>query len=163
MRRRGAGVLILTVVAGCSRPSPEREARAVREVFPATDPEEPKEKACKVTLVASAVTPTPGCWVDEKVSNQTTTLTYACGGGPAVAPFGVDFVGTVGADGRVELAASTSFHWDDGCQWHSDQRIRGSLPGGPLTYAYKEKPTSGTRCAPARCVASAKVEVQPAR
>jgi hypothetical protein len=159
---RGTRALILVLVAACSRSS-EHDAIAVRDAWPATDPESPKEKACTATLVASAVTATPGCWVDEKVGNQTTTLTYTCGGGPAVAPFSVDFVGTVAADGRVELAATTNFHWDDGCQWQSDQRIRGSLSAGTLTYAYKEKPTSGTRCAPAHCVASAKVAVQPSR
>jgi hypothetical protein len=129
--------------------------------LPATDPVPPSEKPCTATLVASAATVTAGCWVDEKVSNQTTTLTYTCGGGPAVAPFGADFVGTVSADGRVEIGATTSFHWGDGCEWQSHQRIRGTLSSGSLLYTYSERPVSGTRCQPAHCTASAKVAVQP--
>jgi hypothetical protein len=146
---RRVGALLLVVLVSWSRPSP------------ATDPMKPSEKACGAMLAAPAVTVTPGCWVDDKVSNRTAALTYPCGGGPASAPFGVDFVGTIDAEGRVDLAATTSFGWGDGCQWQSEQRIRGTLSEGSLAYSYKEKPVSGKHCAPAHCVASAKVAVQP--
>ncbi len=129
---------------------------------PATDPIlEPKDAGpCSATLTVGTVTRTPGCWVDEKVSNRSAALSYACGGGAATAPFGVPFEGTVGADGKVDLAATTTFRWDDGCTWQSHQRITGQLGAGTLTYGYREAPIRGSRCMPSHCVAEAKVSVR---
>jgi hypothetical protein len=127
----------------------------------ATDPlEEPRDAgACSARLRVGAVTPSPGCWVDEKVSQRTGTLSYACGGGAASTQLGVEFAGMVSASEQVEIAATTTFQWSDGCTWQSEQHITGRLASGSLRYAYREAPIAGQNCMPAHCTASAKVTV----
>jgi hypothetical protein len=126
-----------------------------------TDPlDEPHDAgACTARLFVGAVTPSPGCWVDEKVGKRTGTLAYLCGGGAASTQLGVEFSGTVSATGQVDVAATTTFAWSDGCKWQSEQRITGRLSSGSLTYGYREAPIEGTHCQPAHCTASAKVSV----
>jgi hypothetical protein len=159
---RSTAALVFLALSACS---PFAERAVVPEVWLATAPpvDRPDAGPCAATLVAAAVTATPGCWVDEKVANQTTSLTYACAGGAAVAPFDVDFVGSVSTDGRVDLGATSDFEWDDGCRWRSEQRIVGALSAGTLDYSYTEKPIAGEGCASAHCTASAQVAVQPGR
>ena len=113
-------------------------------------------KGCKVTLAVPAVSVTPGCWIDEKVGQRSAVLVFACAGGPAEADFGVPFKGTV-TDGQVDIAATTTFPWGDGCTWESHQRIGGSLASGELSYAYDEAPIAGKGCQPAHCKGSAPV------
>ena len=100
----------------------------------------------------------PECWVDEKVSKNAGVLRYPCGGGPATLSFGTwRFVGTV-TDGRIDVALSSRFDWQDGCTWQSNQRISGALRSRELSYEYSEHPISGSGCF-RPCGASATVRV----
>jgi hypothetical protein len=115
---------------------------------------------CRTTLAADPVAVTPGCWIDEKGSGRSALLTWKCGGGTATAEFGVPFVGTVGRTGNVSLSALTTFPWEDGCTWTSEQRIEGALSSRALRYTYIERPIKGTSCLPARCTGTATVRVE---
>jgi len=132
---------------------------------PATEPlpiEEPTPDAgaCTATLSAASVLRTPGCWVDEKVSNRSAVLSYPCGGGTATAGFAAPFSGIVTAEGQVDIGTTTTFSWDDGCTWKSEQRITGKLSSGTLSYTYREAPVKGARCSSSHCVANAKVRAR---
>ncbi len=117
-------------------------------------------KGCSATLSVGTVNMTPGCWIDQKVSDQTVVLAWACDGGAAEANFGVPFVGTVDeSTGSVSLTATTTFPWCDGCTWQSKQTIEGTLQSGALEYAYSEMHIQGTNCAPEICHGWAVVSV----
>lgn len=116
--------------------------------------------ACTALLTVGPVSATPSvCWIDERVSNRSAMLVYPCSGGSASAVFGVAFAGSV-SGGLVDLAATTTFPWSDGCTWQSDQRIAGELQSGTLTYTYQEHPIAGSNCEPATCTATTPVVVQ---
>jgi len=99
------------------------------------------------------------CWIDEKVSSRNAILRYPCAGGSAEAVFAVPFHGTL-VGGTVDLAATTTFLWSDGCSWESHQRIFGMLASAVLTYTYSEGPITGKSCAPAVCTARTDVFVR---
>jgi hypothetical protein len=114
---------------------------------------------CVATLTVGTVMSTPAsCWIDEKVSQRSAVLRFPCGGGSASADFAVTFTGSVVA-GQVDIAATTTFPWGDGCTWESQQRIVGPLWAGELTYTYSEHPISGSGCEPAVCTAKTAVAV----
>lgn len=108
---------------------------------------------CSVQLTVWNVSPSPStCWIDEKVSNRTARLDYACSGGTASIDFAVTFTGTVfGTD--AQLDATTQFAWGDGCTWQSEQTIFGDLSSGALEYKDREHPIKGTNCAASNCTA----------
>ncbi len=107
------------------------------------------------------ITPTPGtCWIDEKVSNHTTPLTWDCVTGAAEADFEVPFTGHVDKGGGVVIEAMTTFDWSDGCTWQSTQSIAGDLTTKSLDYSYSEHPISGSNCDPAYCTSKAAVVVE---
>lgn len=113
---------------------------------------------CTAQLVVAQTDRSAGCFIDERVTGSPGTLQFPCDGGTARASFrNGTFTGTVGADGAVSLALTTSFRFSDGCRWQSEQRIEGSLSGGQFRYA--ERPVSGRSCAPP-CSASGTVEVR---
>lgn len=132
-------------------PRPAFEPRGERSkenaVLSATAPD------CRKTLSFEALTVTPGCWVDEKVSHRSAVLEYPCASGDAKADFGAPFVGSVDGS-KVTLDATTTFAWGDGCEWQSRQRIVGSLASGTVEYSYEESPTRGTHCASSHCKAT---------
>ena len=108
---------------------------------------------CTKTLTFEALSVTPGCWVDEKVSHRSSKLEYPCGSGDAKADFAAPFVGAVNGS-KLELDAATTFAWGDGCQWQSHQRIVGSLDAGTIEYSYEEHPIVETHCASSHCKAT---------
>jgi hypothetical protein len=135
---------------------------AVLEAMNAESDAGPEGGTCGATLSVGSVTVTPGCWIDEKVSNRSAMLQWPCdAGGPAEAVFGVPFAGTVAApSGFVSLSAQTTFPWSDGCTWESVQTIDGVLGSGVLQYNYSEMHIQGTGCAPEICHGSASVVVE---
>ncbi len=115
---------------------------------------------CSLTLSVATVTTRAGCSIDQRVSSQSTTVTYPCEGGPAQARFAdAIFDGTVSADGLVELSLRTTFTFTDRCQWETKQEIRGQLQTGSLAYTYSEHPLPGQSGCAARCDAAAAVSV----
>ena len=118
------------------------------------------DAGCTVVLSVATVTPSPAsCWIDQKVSNETTKLEWDCDSGAAEADFDVPFMGTV-MNGNVAISATTTFAWGDGCTWESKQSIAGALSTKTLTYSYSEDPVGGTNCAPAYCKATTPVTVE---
>lgn len=112
---------------------------------------------CTYALQAGAIQKLPSCMVDEKVGDKNGTLTVPCeGDGVARAEFGSSaFRGSV-INGAVLLELETSYDWEDGCTWHTAQRIQGRLDQMDWTYGYREKVASGKDCG-GSCVASAKI------
>jgi hypothetical protein len=117
----------------------------------------PKAPRCTFALQAGAVQKLPSCMVDEKVGEKSATLTVPCeGDGAARAEFGASvFKGAV-INGGVLLELESEYDWEDGCTWHTSQRIQGRLDQPDWTYAYREKVISGKDCG-GSCVATAKI------
>lgn len=115
---------------------------------------------CNALLVVRRTHGAAGCVIDERVTRAPGVLQFPCEGGAASANFnGSVFTGSV-VNGVVNLALSTRFHFSDGCDWESAQRIQGSLNAAALTYSYVEAPLPGQgRCANA-CQAFGAVTVQ---
>ena len=115
---------------------------------------------CNALLVVRRTQGAAGCVIDERVTRAPGVLQFPCEGGAATANFnGSVFTGSV-VNGVVNLALSTRFHFSDGCDWESAQRIQGSLGAPALTYSYIEAPLPGqNRCANA-CQAFGAVTVQ---
>jgi hypothetical protein len=68
----------------------------------------------------------PACFVNEHVSNKTTTLEFACPGGTATATFaGHTFSGTIAGD-VIALTNVEKFTFNN-CQWESTEKISGDL------------------------------------
>ncbi len=149
-------IIIVVVVAMSMSSVPLGEASdSTKGPLPDEDPRD-----CRATLSVPHTRGASGCWLDEQVTRNPGLLTYPCDGGPAVARFGgARFTGTVSASGDVDLRLRTQFHYGDGCDWSTVQRIRGRLSNRQLSYAYSEAPLPGQqRCARA-CRATAVVGV----
>ncbi len=117
--------------------------------------------ACGATLAVAAVQTRAGCQIDERVSAQSTTVAFPCGGGPAQAAFAdAAFGGSVTAEGAVELSLRTTFRFTDGCEWETKQEIRGALSSGALAYTYVERPLPGQQRCARGCEAAASVRVE---
>ncbi len=116
--------------------------------------------SCAVTLrVAQLAMSHDTCWVDEKVTGASGTLTFPCSGGTAEARFSsIVFTGQM-SDGQVELLLATQFKYSDGCRWESRQRLAGVLESGALLYEYSEAPAAGQQGCVYGCTAAAKVEL----
>jgi hypothetical protein len=130
-----------------------------REPPDAESPDVSPSPSAQCTAVGPVSATPSDCWIDEQVSNRSAMIVYPCDGGAGTAVFGVAFTGSV-VGGQVDLAATTTFPWSDGCTWQSDQRIAGELQSGALTYTYQEHPISGSNCEPATCTATTPVLVQ---
>jgi hypothetical protein len=97
------------------------------------------------------------CWIDERVSKTQGRLTYPCAGGAAEATFGeAVFTGEL-RDGRADLALTTTFDFQDGCRWTSDQHITGRLATDHMDYAYSEAPLAGQSGCASACTAKGAV------
>lgn len=101
-----------------------------------------------------------GCVIDERVTRAPGLLAFPCEGGAATADFGGShFSGTV-LNGEVDVTLRTQFHFTDGCDWESEQRIQGNLSAPSLAFTYREAPLPGqSRCANA-CRAFGMVSVR---
>ncbi|MFO0652005.1 MAG: hypothetical protein U0326_37645 [Polyangiales bacterium] len=116
---------------------------------------------CSATIAVAPVHTRAGCEIDERVSAQSTTVTFPCGGGPAQATFSdAAFGGSVTAEGAVELSLRTTFDFRDGCHWETKQEIRGVLASGALEYTYVERPLPGQQRCARGCEAAASVRVE---
>lgn len=117
-------------------------------------------ETCAATLIVRQTRAAAGCAIDERVTRAPGVLQFPCAGGAAAVTFGdSQFTGTV-QGGMVDLSLRTRFHFSDGCDWESAQRIAGELASGQLTFTYIEAPLPGqSRCANA-CQAYGAVQVQ---
>ncbi len=117
--------------------------------------------ACSATLAVERMQTRARCQIDERVSAQSTAVSFPCGGGPAQATFAdAAFGGTVTAEGAVELSLRTTFRFSDGCDWETKQEIRGVLSSGTLSYTYVERPLPGQQRCARGCEAAANVHVE---
>lgn len=84
---------------------------------------------------------TNGCWVDVEMAHPG-RLTLPCDGadGAASATFGSRHFQGRATHGNVSLSLRTSFHYGDGCDWQTQQTIRGQVPGSDLRFHYDEHP-----------------------
>lgn len=73
---------------------------------------------CTLRLVAGRIDKSsPGCYLDERISDGAGTLSYPCGGdGPAEAVFGQHRYAGRMDGGKLELHLSTELDWEDGCR-----------------------------------------------
>ena len=153
-------VLLCALLVACGARSEIAGVLPVEDAG-AHDAHDAGDAGCAVTLSVGTIVPTPSsCWIDQKVSNVTTTLSWDCKTGAAEADFDVPFEGTVDPNGNVSIQATTTFPWSDGCTWESAQVIAGQLSSKALTYSYSEHPIQGTSCAPDYCKSTATVSVQ---
>jgi hypothetical protein len=132
-----------------------------RQARPARPDRTGAERMCEKQLVVTRTEGAEGCFIDERVTQTSGVLRYACdGNGDAQADFaGGSFVGSI-ASGRVNLVLHTQFDFSDGCAWMTDQRLRGSVASGELDYSYNEAARPGQRgCAPP-CAAHARARVR---
>jgi hypothetical protein len=121
---------------------------------------------CSVRLVASSIEKSsPGCYLDEHISEGPGLLHYPCGGnGPVEADFGEHhYTGHV-AGGEVELELATELDWQDGCRWGTKATISGRLVsnGEPvsriLSWRYRDHVITGDSCSGV-CTARASIQV----
>lgn len=121
---------------------------------------------CSLRLVAGRITKSsPGCYLDEHISEGPGLLHYPCGGdGPVEADFGEHrYTGRV-AGGEMELELSTELDWEDGCRWGTHAVITGTLVsnGEPtlkkLSWQYKDRVITGNDCSGV-CTARTSIEV----
>lgn len=114
----------------------------------------PVSGRCSLRLVAAQIDKSsPGCFLDEHISEGPGTLSYPCGGdGPAEADFGEHrYVGKM-EHGELELELSTELDWEDGCRWGTDAVISGTvLVGGEptlkkLAWRYRDRVIDGSDC-----------------
>ena len=86
---------------------------------------------------------------------------YRCRGGEASAAFGPHtFTGSY-MGGRLDVRLTTTFHFSDGCDGVSTQRIFGDPRAPTLQYDYQEAIAPGQRGCAAACGATATVAVRP--
>ena len=135
-----------------------------------TTGEHDKTGRCSVRLVAGRIDKSsPGCYLDEHISEAPGILYYPCGGdGPVEADFGDQrYTGKIDG-GEVELELSTELDWEDGCRWGTHAVISGTLVsnGEPtlrkLSWDYKDRVITGSDCSGV-CTARATIDVMSTR
>ncbi|MBI5513669.1 MAG: hypothetical protein HY909_07860 [Deltaproteobacteria bacterium] len=147
-------VMALPSVGGATRSRREPPPRRPRGTTPAPG------ALCTAELTAHPTVGAGGCFIDERVTRSVGLLRYPCAGGPATAAFATaTFSGTV-TDGVAELQLTTRFHFSDGCDWQSTQRLHGPLASRHLAYTYTEAPVPGQRGCASSCRATADVELR---
>jgi hypothetical protein len=132
----------------------------VAEASPAATPPPERSPTCSALLTVKQVdADSSSCVIDTRVRDNAGELVYPCEGGEANARFfQAHFRGSVTA-GVVDVALSTTFDFEDGCRWISEQHITGPVSATTLEYRYTEAPAPGqSGCAPA-CTARASVGV----
>ena len=121
---------------------------------------------CSLRLVAARIEKSsPGCYLDEHISDGPGLLHYPCAGdGEAEAEFGEHrYAGRV-VDGEVELELSTELDWEDGCRWGTRALITGTLvSNGELTlkrlsWRYVDRVITGADCSGV-CTAKSTIDV----
>jgi hypothetical protein len=107
----------------------------------------------------------PGCYLDEHISDGPGILHYPCGGeGTVEADFGDQrYKGQI-EHGEIHLEFGTELDWEDGCRWGTSAVIEGSITanGEPtlkkLSWSYHDRVISGTDCSGV-CTARASIDV----
>ena len=111
----------------------------------------------EITMGGLTISPAATCFVNEHVSNQKTTLKFACNGGAATASFGTHvFTGSVTGN-QISLTDAEPFVFNS-CDWKSTEKITGDLDSGTVTYSYTEKPV--VSCTDTPCTAGGTVTVK---
>src|SRR5688500_18856025 len=103
-RTQLAVVLLLAVlsITGCRRRAPVQGGSVTVGAPPPA-----ANGQCQTTLAVSRVVAQAGCRIDDRVSGQTSILSYPCEGGAAQVAFGQSvFTGSV-VNGVVDLAIET--------------------------------------------------------
>mgnify|MGYP001195387127 CR=1 FL=1 len=148
-------------VVGCSARRPAAESPVDLTIAPigatpATAIQSTGERAqggCTLRLVASSIEKSsPGCYLDEHIS-EGGTLHYPCAGdGPAEADFGPHrYTGRLDR-GEIELELTTELDWEDNCRWGTRAKITGSVTAGGeptlkrLTWSYQDHVIRGSDC-----------------
>lgn len=127
---------------------------------------------CSVRLVGGRIEKSsPGCYLDEHISESPGVLYYPCGGdGPAEADFGAHrYSGRVDG-GEVDVELETELDWEDGCRWGTKAVIKGKLVsnGGQvsiskkLSWLYRDHVITGAACSGV-CVAKSSFQVTSTR
>jgi hypothetical protein len=127
-----------------------------------------KDGKCTLRLVAARIEKSsPGCYLDEHVSEGPGILHYPCSGdGPAEAVFNQQTYAGRMQGGDVELQTTTELDWEDGCKWGTDASISGNVlnrnepSGRRLTWTYRDRIVSGTGCS-GLCTAKSTFDVRP--
>lgn len=127
------------------------------------------DKECTAQMRAARIDKSsPGCVLDEQISQSTGYLHYPCtGDGPVEAQFGAQRYTGALLDGEVELTLDTELDWEgDHCKWGTRALIKGRLlangrlTGQRLTWTYRDTIISGTNCSGA-CTARSSFQVIP--
>jgi hypothetical protein len=99
------------------------------------------------------------CYVDTIVRTGGEGELLACPDNAVIRMENGNFIGAINDD-RIDTCTSTTFHFTDGCDWRSIQRISGSTKLG-MYFTYREGPVSGDQCASSSCTARGRVEILP--
>jgi hypothetical protein len=158
MLRRAVASLLALPLLSCVPPEPPPAVVVVDAPRPLAVAA--RDGTCTARLRVQPISPdSSSCFIDARMRDQTGELLFPCDGGPAVARFrGARFEGTVQSE-QVDLTLRTSFDFDDGCRWGSDQRIHGSLLSPTLGYTYNEAPEPGQSGCSRACTAEATIVV----
>jgi len=141
-------------VGGAIVSTSERDDAIVASIDPC-DMHEPNIERCTpiATVRAGAVLGDGRCFYDTKVQKDDVGRILSCPNHRALVVFdrardagGARFVGTYSRGALNVCATSTyDFPQGDGCTWHTEQRITGSLACG-FGYSYSESPVAGKSC-----------------
>ena len=153
--RRTVALLTLAVALGAA--AAHAEVRELPPHLPAFPPPTGAERICQKRLVVVRTEGAEGCFIDERVTQTLGTLRYPCdGNGWAKAAFGqAMFIGRLDG-GNLDLVLNTEFDYSDGCQWTTDQRLRGALSSPGLDDSYAERPRAGQQHCANSCRARAR-------
>lgn len=154
MRR---AVALLTLAVALAAAVAHAEVRELRPHLPALPPPTGAERICQKQLVVARTEGAEGCFIDERVTQTPGTLRYPCeGNGWVKAVFGqAMFIGRLDG-GALDLVLNTEFDYSDGCQWTTDQHLRGALSSPGLDYSYAERPRPGQQRCAGSCSARAR-------
>jgi len=136
------------VAASMTTPTADPDPRAAH-----TSPRELPAEADFVVSSVDVVLSSPNCWVDAVVQKGLPELLQG-NAGPVIR-FGEVEIPLRREGDRFVATYRTSFEFEDGCKWDTEQHLSGSLEDRKFSFRYTERPRPGQRgCAPA-CTASA--------
>lgn len=155
------------LLVSCVLPAPAPVVVVVESAPPplsvAAPPSDHGEQCSVLLAVKPIVMDSSTCFIDARVRDKVGELVFPCAGGAAEARFsGARFQGSV-SRGMVDVSLSTSFDFEDGCRWVSQQHLSGPASGPELEYTYTEAPAPGQRGCASACAAQARVTVSRRR
>jgi hypothetical protein len=171
MRRFSSIVSLIgfVVLCACARSAVTAQTPVDLAIPPLTNADaglqETKDGTCNLQLVATRIEKSsPGCYVDQKIT-EGGLLRFPCkGDGPASADFGDHHYGGSIRGGEVSLEYDTELDWEDGCRWGTHASIKGAVMHGgePLlrrvSWDYADRVVKGDACSGA-CTARAAIDV----